>query len=160
MAQDAMTFVSKSVDLLSRHQAYMESARLLTRSLHESSDLLLSFLSVWAGLEIFVNKNFKQHEERIFGRLSSDDSPLVPPAVTKRIRDVMSDKYRLTDKFSVIAAELYSNDLEADIATFQSLKVFRDKLLHGEDVPLDSLPSEEARKLLRKYLKGHLEIPH
>jgi hypothetical protein len=68
----------------------------------------------------------------------------------------MSDKYRLSDKFSVIATELAEPDLEQDQATFDTIKVIRDKLLHGEDISLTSLPIADANKLLRKYLRLHL----
>jgi hypothetical protein len=69
----------------------------------------------------------------------------------------MSDKYRLSDKFSVIAGELDDSEAEDDQHKFDAIKVTRDKLLHGEDVPISSLPTSDATQLLRKYLRLHLE---
>jgi hypothetical protein len=145
------------VPTLARHQSLIDSARLLSRSLAESNDPLLAFLSVWSGLEIFVNKNFKTYEDRVLGRLSAANPPSVPPKVVERIRSVMTDKYRLADKFSVIATELVDADVDSDQALFESVKVMRDKLLHGGEIHVASLPIADAQKLLRKYLRLHLD---
>jgi hypothetical protein len=155
LPHDALPFINRSARTLSRHQSLVDPARLLSRSLAESSDPLLSFLSVWSGLEIFVNKNFKHYENRVLGRLSAGSPPPVPARLIDRIRNVMSDKYHLADKFSVIATELADPDIETDQTLFESVKLVRDKLLHGEDIRLASLPIADARKLLRKYLRLH-----
>lgn len=156
LSQDAVARITRNAKTLSRHQSLVDAARLLSRSLAEDSDPLLSFLSVWSGLEIFVNKNFKDYESRVLERLSAGTPPPVPPRVVERIRAVMSDKYRLSDKFSVISGELADSNLEQDQAMFESIKLFRDKLLHGEDLPLANLPINDAKRLLRKYLRLHL----
>lgn len=156
LAPDAWAQVPRNAKTLSRHQALVDSARLLTRALAEDSDPLLSFLSAWSGLEIFVNKNFKDYENRVLSRLSVGTPPPVPQRVVERIRSVMSDKYRLSDKFSVISGELAGSSVEADQLAFEAIKLVRDKLLHGEDIPLASLPTAEAKRLLRKYLQLHL----
>lgn len=153
---ESLPSIKKNAKTLSRHQSLIDVARLLSRSMLENSDPLLSFLSVWSGLEIFINKNFKQYEELILARLTIGNPPFVPVQLIERISKVMSDKYRLSDKFSVIATELADPDLEQDQNTFDSIKVTRDKLLHGEDIPLTSLPIVDANKLLRKYLRLHL----
>lgn len=156
LTQDAWTQVERNAKTLSRHQSLVDAARLLIRSLAEDRDPLLSFLSVWSGLEIFVNKNFKDYESRFLERLSLGTPPPVPQRVVERIRSVMSDKYRLSDKFSVISGELADSSVEADQVAFESIKLVRDKLLHGEDIPLASLPTAKAKGLLRKYLHLHL----
>jgi hypothetical protein len=43
-----------------------------------------------------------------------------------------------------------------DQAQFESFKSVRDKLLHGEEVSLSSLPVVQTGKLLRRYLSLHL----
>jgi hypothetical protein len=157
LSEDSVASILQNAKTLSRHQSLVDAARLLSRSLAEDSDPLLSFLSVWSGLEIFVNKNFKDYERRVLERLSIGSPPPVPPRIVERIRSVMSDKYRLSDKFSVISSELADLSVEQDQAIFDSIKLFRDKLLHGEDIPLASLPTADARRLLRKYLRRHLD---
>lgn len=156
LTSQAMELVKMNSGILSKHQALVDSTRLLSRSLAVNSDPLMSFLSVWSGLEIFINKNFKVYEKRVLDRLSAGNPPLVPPKVVERIQNVMSDKYRLADKFSVIAAELGDPDVDSDQAQFESYKIVRDKLLHGEEVSISSLPFVQTGKLLRKYLKLHL----
>lgn len=156
LPRDSVAGIPRNAKILSRHQSLVDAARLLSRSLAEDSDPLLSFLSVWSGLEIFVNKNFKGYESRVLERLTVGTTPPVPPRVVERIRSVMSDKYRLSDKFSVISGELADSSVEQDQATFESIKLVRDKLLHGEDVSIASLPTADAKRLLRKYLRLHL----
>lgn len=157
LSEDSVASIPRNAKTLSRHQSLVDAARLLSRSLAEDSDPLLSFLSVWSGLEIFVNKNFKDYERRVLERLSIGSPPPVPPRIVERIRSVMSDKYRLSDKFSVISSELADLIVEQDQAIFDSIKLFRDKLLHGEDISLASLPTADAKRLLRKYLRLHLD---
>ncbi len=142
---------------LGRHQALVDVSRLLSKALSTENDPLLSFLSAWSGLEIFVNKNFKEYEETLLSRLANGNPAPLPARVLQRIRSVMSDKYRLSDKFSVIAGELDDSEAEDDQHKFDAIKVTRDKLLHGEDVPISSLPTSDATQLLRKYLRLHLE---
>jgi hypothetical protein len=119
------------------------------------SDRLLSFLSAWAALEIFISKTFKQYERQMYG---SPGPSLIQahPNVVKRMREVMSDKFRLTDKFAIIAGVLGGDDLDADLKTFADLKRVRDKLFHGKDVQTKRLPSETTRNLASKYLRSHL----
>lgn len=157
LSKDSVASIPRDAKTLSRHQSLVDAARLLSRSLAEDSDPLLSFLSVWSGLEIFVNKNFKDYERRVLERLSIGSHPPVPPRVVERIRLVMSDKYRLSDKFSVISSELADLSVEQDQATFDSIKLVRDKLLHGEDISFANLPTTDAKRILRKYLRLHLD---
>ena len=131
----------------------VDSARLLSRSIDEDSDDLQSFLSVWAGLEIFVSKNFKEFEEAAFKKLSGGNTPSAPSRFLLRIKAVMKDKYRLTDKFSFIASELSPDSSEEDIESFERIKEVRDKLMHGHEITVSTLPTEETRKLLQNYLK-------
>lgn len=154
--KDTWANIPHDARILSRHQALVDAARLLTRSFAESRDPLLAFLSAWCGLEIFVNKNFKSYESGLLAKLSSGPSSPMPQRIIERIRSVMSDKYRLNDKFSVISGELADAGAEPDQIIFESIKLVRDKLLHGENISLTNLPTVEAQRLLRKYLLLHL----
>jgi len=128
---------------------------LLARSLAQDDDALLAFLSSWSALELFIVNHFKHYEERFLASLRSADTRAVPERMIKRIREVMTDKYRLSDKFSLLASTL-SADPMADEAAFDSAKKVRDDLLHGRDVGLDDLPTPAVDRLLRKYLDLHL----
>lgn len=149
--------IAKHARALSKHQALTDVARLIARSLAEEGDPLLSFLSAWSSLEIFVNKNFRQYEELVLERLSAGEPPVAPPRLVERIRVVMSDKYRLSDKFSVIANEFGDLEIDTDQASFEAVKGIRDKLLHGEDIDLRDLPTSDVLRLLRKYVGFHLK---
>lgn len=157
LQEDSITFVINNAKALGKHQQLVDSARLLSRSLDEVADDLQSFLSVWAGLEIFVSKNFKKYEEVAFKKLSGGNAPPAPTKFLQRIKNVMKDKYRLTDKFSVVSFELSPDTSEEDIKRFEDIKDVRDKLMHGHDIAVSSLPTEDTRKLLRKYLKLHTQ---
>lgn len=157
LKDEAIEKLPRHARRLAKHQALVDVARLLTKSLAVDDDPLLSFLSVWSGLEIFVNKNFKEYENKVLSRLAFGNPPPIPSRVVERIRNVMSDKYRISDKFSVIASELAETEAESDQPVFETIKVARDRLLHGEEVPFDALPIGEAKRLLRKYLRLHLD---
>ena len=82
---------------------------------------------------------------------------MAPSKFVERIREVMKDKYGLSNKFALLSLELDGDAAEVDVADFQRIKAIRDRLIHGEDVPLDILPTRDVRRLLRKYLKLHAE---
>ena len=157
LKEDSITFVMNNAKALGKHQLLVDSARLLSRSFDEGSDDLQSFLSVWAGLEIFVSKNFKEYEEVAFKKLSGGSAAAELTKLLQHIKNVMKDKYRLTDKFSLVSFELSPETSKEDIRRFEDIKDIRDKLMHGHDIAISSLPTEDTRKLLRKYLKLHAQ---
>jgi len=149
---ELLDFVSQTAKVLADSKGLADPARLVVRSFRDDGDDLLAFLSAWAGLEIFVSQNFSEYEAAAFERLSGPDKFI------GRIRTVMNDKYRLADKFSLIAFELTPPAAPAkDEAIFKELKDIRDKLMHGGEVGSLSVPAEKARKLLRRYLKLRVE---
>ena len=100
-----------------------------------------------------MNKIFKIYETRMFPRSGSPNTPEIPPKVVNRIREVMRDKWSIDDKFSVVASFLLPGDSHSDSDQFKRIKRIRDKLVHGQNVPLNSPLIEETQNLLRKYLK-------
>ena len=88
--------------------------------------------------------------------IMEDGAPASAKPVFERLKDVMSDKYRLADKFLVIASVLDSGGAADDATEFGRLKKFRDGLFHALDTPLSPLPTEAVQKLLLKYMKLHL----
>lgn len=157
LKEDTINFVINNAKALGKHQLLVDSARLLSRSFDEGSDDLQSFLSVWAGLEIFVSKNFKEYEEVAFKKLSGGSAASELTKLLQNVKNVMKDKYRLTDKFSLVSFELSPETSEEDIRRFKDIKDVRDKLMHGHDIAISSLPTKDTRKLLRKYLKLHAQ---
>ena len=153
LTPELITYVKRNAKTLGKHQSLINSSRLLSKSLNENSDNLQSFLSTWAGLEIFVHKNFKKFETIAFGKMNDSSSPNAPSQFFSRIKTVMKDKYRVSDKFSIISLELSGESASDDIQIFDEIKGIRDKLMHGHDVNINTLPIFETQKLLRKYLK-------
>lgn len=138
---------------LANHKELTDPSRLLARSLDEESDVLLSYLSVWSALEIFINKAFRFYESEALGNPANLG---IPEPIVRRIRDVMSDKYRISDRFSLVSSSLDPAGADIDLAEFSTLKKIRDRLMHGAEVPLDTLPTARTEKLLRKYLNLHV----
>lgn len=50
LSLESIAIIPRNAKTLARHQSLVDAARLLSRSLAEDSDPLLSFLSVWSGL--------------------------------------------------------------------------------------------------------------
>ena len=146
---EAVEYVKTHAKSLGEHPELVDPARLLSRSLDESSGRLLSFLSVWAAIEIFANKVFKVLEPEMFRGATE---PAASSQVIDRIRGVMKDKYRVADKFAFVASILCAEDEVQDLSRFKSFKAIRDRLMHGADVPFGALPTNDIQKLLRKYL--------
>jgi hypothetical protein len=120
-----------------------------------ADDRYRAFVDGWTALEIFVNKAFQWYEKRFAAKLEQE----LPSAkrYLERIRVVMKDKYRLADKFAIIAGELNTESSgEEDIKLFQAVKSTRDRLLHGEQVSDSQLPSLQLQQLLEKYLDLHI----
>lgn len=129
--------------------------QLFVASLEREQEALRGFLSAWSGLEILVNKLFGYYEEILFSELASGEHPEIRSAHLARIREVMKDKYRLVDRFAVIAMQLCPTDADGDVETFKELKKKRDLLLHGQEVD-GRLPIGTTQELLKKYLALHV----
>ncbi|MEJ1365466.1 MAG: hypothetical protein RPU42_10325 [Candidatus Sedimenticola sp. (ex Thyasira tokunagai)] len=112
-------------------------------------------MSAWSSLEIFTNKVFTFYEDKFVNGIAEDHNSDGVNKFLERIKDVMKDKYRLTDKFALIASFLSGEPAE-DIEQFKSMKKIRDTISHGREFNEDTLPIEEIRKLAAKYLRSHL----
>jgi len=154
-----------TVDSIARMQNYLKVLpkvkdlddiyRLLIRSTSEDKDKLRAFLFAWAALEIFINKTFKEYEDKFMEEHTIEKLTATAKLFFDRITEVMKDKYRLSDKFMVISS-LLSKDAEQDLKEFRSLKKIRDSFLHGDKLDENSLPIAPIIMLLRKYLGLHV----
>lgn len=129
--------------------------RLFTQSLETTQDNLRSFLSAWLSIEILTNKIFSIYEEEFINGIAGEHNSYGVDNFLDRITSVMKDKYRLTDKFSLIASFL-SSEIEEDIELFKRMKKIRDTISHGNEFNEETLPVENARELAGKYLKYHM----
>ena len=147
--------ISKIIGLSNANLQLKTPFQLLTQSLETTQDNLRAFVSAWAALEILTNKVFLVYEEQFIAGTVNDHNSHGVNHFLERIKDVMKDKYRLTDKFSLLASFL-SDEITEDIELFRSMKKVRDNISHGKEFDEETLPVENARKLASKYLENHM----
>ncbi len=147
--------ISETIGLSNANMQLKTPFRLLTQSLETTQDNLRAFVSAWSALEILTNKIFPVYEELFIAGIMDDHNSHGVNNFLERIKDVMKDKYRLTDKFSLVASFL-SNEITDDIKLFKDMKKIRDNISHGKEFNEETLPVEDARKLASKYLRKHM----
>lgn len=156
LTEDVISVAGKRVPALMLGRAMGRSISLINTSFDRETNPLQAFIAAWSALEIFVNANFKDvYEARWFDVMESG-APVCGKPVFERFKDVMHDKYRLADKFLIIAAMLDPEAATADDQEFRRLKKIRDDLLHALASP-DELPTEAVQGLLVKYMRAHLD---
>ncbi len=142
----------------------LSSVRRLYAQMAENEDEpLKAFIFGWSALEIFISKAFGKFERHFMEPLLEGAQPRFRQRFFDRMREVMKDKYRLTDKFSCVTAVLFSGACERaaeeHMEKFRRLKKMRDKILHGESFEENELPIHELSGLLRKYVVAYLAEP-
>jgi len=156
--------ISVRYGLLKRANDMESVQRLFSEMADFGVDRLKAFLSGWAALEIVIAKSFKAYEQAFLSPLTNAGQPTLRERFLDRLKGVMKDKYRLTDKFVAVAAVLFpdvpDNEVEEDFEKFSQLKKLRDSILHGEDFLEKDLPVHELAALLRKYVLAHVETPN
>lgn len=150
--------ISEIIGLSIGNQQLKTPLRLLTQSLETTQDELRAFVFAWSALEILTNKIFSTYEEKFISNIESVHNSHGVNQFLMRIKEVMKDKYRLTDKFSLIASFLSneSDKITEDIESFKNMKKMRDSIFHGEEFDEETLPVENARRLVAKYLMAHM----
>lgn len=149
----------RSLDrLLGREISLQRVQGLLVAAGDGESDNLRRFLAGWSALEIFINKVFPAYEAKLLSPLSEGQG--TGERFVRRIRTVMTDKYRLGDKFAAIAYVLSPETAEHDLRQMLLAKRMRDGLLHGDPLDDESLPLEPVVQLATRYLRRHLSEPH
>jgi hypothetical protein len=135
--------------------------RLFSQMADLGTDRLKAFLSGWAALEILIAKAFKTYEQAFLSPLTNAGQPTLRERFLGRIKVVMKDKYRLTDKFMAVAAVLFpaapDTELQEDYEKFGRLKELRDSIYHGNEFSEKDLPVHDLAALLRKYVLAHIE---
>lgn len=154
----AIKDISKLFNQLKRHKELERVTELLVSSLKSSHDSLRAFLACSIGLEIFVNKLFPSFEIDFFKEINQGDHPEIRGKYLDRIRTVMKDKYKISDKFSIISLRLSPTTVDNDAIIFMRVKQQRDLLVHGQNITDQELDVENAQRLLTAYLKLYLDF--
>jgi hypothetical protein len=157
IASEAISDVAQWFERLGSEPGLRRVVHLLVSSLALGDDRLRAFLSAWSALEILVSKLFAYYERRFFDAIVSASSPAGQRQHMGRIREVMKSKYRLGDRFALLASQLDPTSSDADIVSFSATKKQRDDLLHGDEIDERQLRLLDAQRLARKYLRLHLE---
>lgn len=130
--------------------------RLFSQMADRGADRLKVFLSGWTALEILIAKSFKAYESEFLLPFTNAEQPSLRERFLGRIKDVMKDKYRLTDKFIAVTVVLFPSMSTDDVSKFcdefERLKKIRDSVLHGEPFLEKDLPIEAMSGLLRKFI--------
>lgn len=138
--------------------------RLFAHMADFKTDRLKAFLSGWAALEILIAKSFKTYEETFLSPLTNAGQPGLRERFLQRVKGVMKDKYRLSDKFLAVAAVLFPDSLDSavldDYKSFSRLKDLRDSIYHGDEFSEKDLPVHELAILLKKYMLAHVGTPN
>ncbi|WP_156782124.1 hypothetical protein [Acidihalobacter aeolianus] len=134
--------------------------RLFSQMAVQGADQLKTFLSGWAALEILIAKAFKRYEQEFLSPFTQIGQESMRERFLARIKDVMKDKYRLSDKFVAVSAVLFRDasreDFQRDYQTFRDLKERRDSISHGDPFEENSLPIQQVDALLRKYCLAYI----
>ena len=156
--------ISQRYGLLQKAGEMDSVQRLFGQMADFETDRLKVFLSGWAALEIFIAKSFKAYEETFLSPLINAGQPTLRERFLERVKGVMKDKYRLTDKFVAVTAVLFPGASEVsvqdDLKKFSRLKELRDSIFHGDEFSERDLPVRELSALLRKYMLAYLETPN
>jgi hypothetical protein len=147
---------AKRISKVISDKTLVRPASLLFTSLNRTTDPLQAFIAAWSALEIFVNATFKATYESQWFDIMENGAPDAAKPVFERFKDVMKDRYRLADKFLIIASVLDASIATADADEFRRLRIIRDALLHGLETPVH-LPTEATQSLLSKYMLLHID---
>lgn len=120
---------------------------------HKSGHLH-AFVAAWTALEIFVAKQFKELQSSVTININGATAH---KDFSDRMLTVMSDKYRLTDKFAALSSHYDDISADADIAEFKRIKGIRDKFFHNMAGDVKDLPLDQTRQLVSKYLQLYIE---
>ncbi len=157
LADKQVQAIGELYRLLSADTVVQRVQRLIRSSFETEDDPLRSFLAAWSAFEIFVNKVFGTYESSFFDSMLEERHSEVQKKYLGRIREVMKDKYRLTDKFAAVSFQLSPATGDEDLKTVLQVKKVRDELSHGEAVDEARLPVKPIRDLTSKYVRLHVE---
>jgi hypothetical protein len=164
LSDEAVKRISARYAVLNKADDLDSVERLFSQMAEYEADRLKAFLSGWAAFEILIAKSFKSYEQAFLSPFTKAEQPTLRERFLVRIKDVMKDKYRLTDKFIAVTAVLFpgaaDDDGRQDYEKFCKLNDLRDSIFHGERFSEKELPVHELAALLRKYVLARIATPN
>jgi hypothetical protein len=150
--------LSTIVDYLQRCEERKDLARIvrLAADAAAASDRFRVWQSAWTALESLITTRFGRYEQLFLEELRGQRTDAATAHYFSRVADVMGERYRLLDKFAIIASRLFPQQVDADVEDFKKLKKQRDSVMHGAELNDAVLRAEAVRELLRRYLDADL----
>jgi hypothetical protein len=148
--------ISASYDAMGHNTAVERAVNLMSFSVEQHQDRFRAFVASWTAMELLINKLFPNYERTLYAQLADTESE-ANRSFFARIREVMKDKYRLLDKFSLVALSLSPDTADGDLQSLKQIVEIRNDLIHKQSVRDEQLPVEALQQLLRKYMIKHLD---
>lgn len=123
---------------------------LFVQSQKMGNDNLRAFIPAWSALELLINRLERLNRSSWPALLQSLDGL---PKWDKDLRQIPADEYRMRDRFYLVACAYNIDTAEDDSRLFAFVNDRRSGFYHRGDVSESELPTTEARKLFRKYLR-------
>jgi hypothetical protein len=162
LSSESAERIARRFELLRKAKDLENINRLISQLTENGIDNFKAFLAGWAAFEILVQKMFKIFEDEFLSPIISAGQATLRERFLKRLKLVMNEKYRLADKFLVVAAVLYPDaseqEAQDDLNLFLNLKNKRDIIYHGSELSEQELPLYSLEKLLQKYLFAFIKI--
>ncbi|WP_183019440.1 hypothetical protein [Delftia sp. UME58] len=118
---------------------------------------LYAFIAAWTALEMFIAKQFKEIQSSITISINGAEAN---KEFSDRMISVMTDKYRLVDKFSALSGYYGDTNADKDLEELKSIKKIRDDFFHTMKGDVADLPLNRIRLLISKYLQIYFERNH
>lgn len=147
---------NKSIKGILENAYISKSMNLLVKSTNHGASELQAFISAWSALEIFINTAFKNRYKQKWYDAIEEGASLASRRAFERFKNVLKDKYRLSDRFLVVSDMLIPDEAVKDAEEFNRLKKIWDDFLHGSEVD-SALPTEAIQRLHLKYMKAHFD---
>ena len=118
------------------------------------SDSLKKFLYYFLVIEVHTHQVFRRLDYlSLFSALNN-----VPERIESEAKNLLltyqKDAKNLTHRFVWCSLLVWEDITDEDVTQFKHMKKLRDRIYHGEEVDMKSLPLNQAQKLALKILKG------
>jgi hypothetical protein len=154
---DIQDKISASYDAMEHNPVLERTINLMSFSVEQHQNRFRAFVASWTAMELLVNKLFPDYERGLFGQLTDTESE-AERSYFARISEVMRDKYRLLDKFALVALSLSPDTADGDLQCMKQIVEIRNDLVHKHSVRDEQLPLESLQQLLRKYMAKYLDV--
>ena len=108
-------------------------------------------------LEVFVNKNFELYERELWEDFSAGLTSPIKDRYIKKISEVMQKEYSFLDRFVVVSGRMCPGDADSDYDAVRGAHRLRNDFSHGKPIPEQGLPTDTVQKLIRRFVKRHIE---